>query len=166
MNNNRTRTVASVIVAASLIPAAPAAAAGPPILVITDHPVDNVISRIDSDPCTGARIMLTGTETGVIHVTRFADGTVHFSVALHTSFVADLDPSGLRDAVGTYTVRGGGNGSLNTDGTAFDQAEASFAGNGELARPDGSTARFHLNTHTVFGPDGLPKVDLAHAHCS
>ena len=99
-------------------------------------------------------------------MTRFADGTVHFSVELHASFVADLDPSGLRDAVGTYTVRGGGNGAIHNDGTAFDQAEASFAGNGELTRPDGSTARFHLNTQSVFGPDGLPKMDLAHAHCS
>jgi len=166
MSNHRTRTLASIsALAAILLTAAPAAATGPPILTITEHPVDNVISRIDNDPCTGAQVLLTGTETGVLHVTRFADGTVHFSLALHTSFVADLQPSGLRDAVGTYTVRGGGNGSLNTDGSAFDRAEASLTVNGEANRPDGTSIRFHQNTHSVFGAGGLPKLDLAHAHC-
>jgi len=166
MSNHRTRTLASIsAVAAILLTAAPAAASGPPILPTAAHPVENVLSRIDNDPCTRARILLTGTETGVLHVTRFADGTVHFSVALHTSFVADLDPSGLRVLVGTYTVRGGGNGSLNTNGSAFDRAEASLTLNGEANRPDGTPIRFHQNTHTVFGADGLPDLDLAHAHC-
>jgi hypothetical protein len=117
-------------------------------------------------PCTGAPLVLTSTETGVIHVTRFADGTVHFTVSLRVTFVADLQPSdGLTDATGTYTVHGGGNGSLNTDGTAFDKAEGSFTITGAGANTDGSTFRFHHGAHTVFGPDGLPKLDFAHTNC-
>ena len=153
------------VAAAALLPTGTAAAAGPPILTVTEHPVDDVVTQLDRDPCTGAPILLTARQTGVLHVTRFADGTVHFTVTLHADYVADLYPDGGRDGVGSYVVHAAGNGALNTDGSAFGRAEGSYTLDGTAIRPDGSTDRFHRNTHTVFGPDGLPAVDLAHATC-
>ena len=135
------------------------------MLVVTDHPLNEVVTRVDSDPCTGVPVLLTATETGVLHVTRLPDGSVSFTVALRARFAADFWPDGGSDATGAYTVHGGGSGYLNLDGTAFDHGELTRTVDGSGTRSDGSTFRFHLNSHTVFGPGGLPRTELAHAHC-
>jgi hypothetical protein len=82
------------------------------------------------------------------------------------NFVAVLWPGGEPDAVGTYTVHGGGNGAIHFDGSAFDQAETSATVNGSGTRPDGAFFRFHRADHAVFGSDGVPRLALEHSDCN
>jgi len=148
---------------------APAAhAAGPPVEHWTMYVVDEVSVGIDVHPCTGQLAQLTLVESGIIHFAGYADGTVHFTGTLRDTFSADALPAdGTPDATGSVTVRFGGNGLLNEDGTASGKAQAAFNLNGRGTNADGSTFGFHENAKTVFDADGTPKLELfkAKANC-
>ncbi len=161
-NRRIVRRVAPVAVAGLLLLTAGAALAqGPPVVNQTDHVVNETSTVIDVHPCTGQPAELTVTESGVIHFSAFADGTVHFTGTLHGSFSADALPTdGIPDATGTTIVWFGGNGKLLEDGSAFGKAQSAFTLTIKGTNADGSTFRVHQNGNAVFDPDGSPKLEF------
>ena len=138
-----------------------ALAQGPPIVNQTDHIVNETSTAIDVHPCTGEPAELTLTESGVIHFSAFADGTVHFTGTLRGTFSADALPTdGIPDATGTTIVWFGGNGKLLEDGSAFGKAQSAFTSTIKGTNADGSTFRVHQNGNVVFDPDGNPKLEF------
>ena len=83
--------LAGAITAVIAIPAA----AEPPIVDKTIVFKGNSGSQPDTNPCTGSPAIdyaLAG--RGTIHLTVFADGTIHVSMAFHTDFLVDtIDPA-------------------------------------------------------------------------
>jgi len=149
-----------------LLTPATASANGPPVVNTTDHLVNVTETFIDVHPCTGEPAAITVTQTGVIHFSFFADGTVHITGTLRGPFSADLLPAdGLPDATGTFTTWFGGNGLLLEAGGAVGKGEVASTLNGKGTNADGSTFKFHANGHTVFDAAGVPKLDFAKAHC-
>jgi hypothetical protein len=143
-----------------------AVAKGPPVVNKTDHLVNETDTQIDVHPCTGVPVELTLVETGVIHFSFFADGTVHITGTLRGTFSADVLPAdGIPDATGTFTTWFGGNGLLLEEGGATGKAQAAFTLNGRGVNADGSTFRFHQNGNTVFDENGVPKLDFSKARC-
>ena len=141
-------------------------AKGPPVVNQTDHFVNETSTNLDVHPCTGVPVELTLVETGVIHFSAFADGTVHFTGTLRGTFSADnLPTDGVPDATGTFTTWFGGNGLLLEEGGAIGKAQSAFTLNGRGTNADGSTFRFHQNGNTVFDENGVPKVDFAKSRC-
>ena len=164
---HRSLTAAGLlVVVALLVFGASAAAKGPPVVNQTDHEVNETSTNLDVHPCTGAPVELTLVETGVIHFSFFADGTVHISGTLRGTFSADLLPTdGVPDATGTFTTWFGGNGLLLEEGGATGKAQSAFTLNGRGVNADGSTFRFHQNGNTVFDENGVPKLDFSKARC-
>ena len=159
---------AFLVLVAALLVAAPAAAQGPPVERSTERIVNETDTFIDVHPCTGQAAEITTVDNGMIHFAAFADGTVHFTGTLRSTFSADLLPAdGIPDASGRTTTWFGGNGLLNEDGTASGKAQTAFTFNGRGTNADGSRFTFHQNGNTVFDPNGVPKVDVFHdtAHC-
>ena len=155
-----------LVVVAPLVFGTSAAAKGPPVVNQTDHEVNETSTNLDVHPCTGAPVELTLVETGVIHFSFFADGTVHISGTLRGTFSADLLPTdGVPDATGTFTTWFGGNGLLLEEGGATGKAQSAFTLNGRGVNADGSTFRFHQNGNTVFDENGVPKLDFSKASC-
>jgi hypothetical protein len=143
-----------------------AVAKGPPVVNQTDHLVNETSTQIDVHPCTGVPVELTLVETGVIHFSAFADGTVHFTGTLRGTFSADALPTdGVPDATGTFTTWFGGNGLLLEEGGATGRAQSAFTLNGRGTNADGSTFSFHQNGNTVFDEAGVPKLDFAKSSC-
>jgi hypothetical protein len=141
-------------------------AKGPPVVNQTDHVVNETSTQLDVHPCTGVPVELTLVETGVIHFSAFADGTVHFTGTLRGTFSADALPTdGVADATGTFTTWFGGNGLLLEEGGAIGKAQSAFTLNGRGVNADGSTFRFHQNGNTVFDENGVPKLDFSKASC-
>jgi len=87
------RAALLVVVGLLLATAGGALAQGPPIVNQTDHIVDETSTNVDGHPCTGEPAELTVSESGVIHLSIFADGTVHFTGTLHGRFSADALPT-------------------------------------------------------------------------
>jgi hypothetical protein len=144
-----------------LLTAGGALAKGPPIVNQTDRVVNETSIFEDVHPCTGASGEITLTESGVIHFSAFADGTVHFTGTLRGTFSFDALPTdGIPDATGTTVVWFGGNGLLNEDGTAYGKAQSAFTLNGKGTNADGTTFGFHQNGNVVFDPDGTPKLEF------
>ena len=141
-------------------------AKGPPVVNQTDHFVDETSTQIDVHPCTGEPVELTLVETGVIHFSAFADGTVHFTGTLRGTFSADALPAdGVPDVTGTFTTWFGGNGLLLEEGGAIGKGQGAFTLNGRGVNADGSTFRFHQNGNTVFDENGVPRLDFFKARC-
>ena len=141
-------------------------AKGPPVVNQTDHIVNETSTQDDVHPCTGVPVELTLVETGVIHFSAFADGTVHFTGTLRGTFSADALPAdGVPDATGTFTTWFGGNGVLLEEGGAIGKAQNAFTLNGRGVNADGSTFRFHQNGNTVFDENGVPKLEFFKARC-
>jgi hypothetical protein len=139
---------------------------GPPVVKQTDQLVNEESTQVDVHPCTGVPVQLTLVETGMIHFSAFADGTVHFTGTLRGTFSADnLPADGVPDATGTFTTWFGGNGLLLEEGGAIGKAQSAFTLNGRGTNADGSTFRFHQNGNTVFDQDGVPKLDFANSRC-
>jgi hypothetical protein len=144
-----------------LLTAGAALAQGLPVVNQTDHVVNETSTVIDVHPCTGQPAELTVTESGVIHFSAFADGTVHFTGTLHGSFSADALPTdGIPDATGTTIVWFGGNGMLLEEGGALGKAQSAFTLTIKGTNADGSTFRVHQNGNVVFDPDGSPKLEF------
>ena len=60
-------------------------------------------TTIDAHPCTGPQAELTVIQSGVIHFSAFADGTVHFTGTLRGTFSSDALPAdGIPEATGRY----------------------------------------------------------------
>ncbi len=124
--------------------------------------VNETSTVIDVHPCTGQPAELTVTETEVIHLSVFADGTVHFTGALRGTFSADALPAdGIADATGRFVASFGGNGMLLEEGGAVGKGVGTFTFNGKGTSADGSTFGFHENQHTVFGAGGVRKLELS-----
>jgi hypothetical protein len=141
-------------------------AMGPPVVNETDHVVNETSTQNDVHPCTGEPVELTLVESGVIHFSAFADGTVHITGTLRGTFSADTLPAdGVPDATGTFTTWFAGNGLLLEEGGATGKGEVAFTLNGRGANADGSTFSFHQNGHTVFDENGVPKLDFFRSHC-
>jgi len=172
MSQKRTivQSVALAAVAGLLLATAGGAfAQGPPVVNQTDRIVNETSTVIDVHPCTGQPAELTMVESGVIHFSAFADGTVHFTGTLRGTLSADALPvDGTPDATGRFVVWFGGNGLLLEEGGAVGKGEGSFTLNGRGTNADGSTFSFHQNGHTVFDADGVPKLDFfkVRARCS
>jgi hypothetical protein len=171
MSRQRTMIRASVALAATagllILTQGTALAQGPPIVQQTDHLVNQVEISIDVQPCTGQPAELTVTESGRIHFTLFADGTVHFTGTLHGTLSADALPAdGIPDATGTFTTHFGGNGLLLEQGGAIGKGEGGSTVNLRGTNADGSAFRSHAQEHTVFDSAGVPKLDFSKARCN
>ena len=141
-------------------------AKGPPVVNETDQFVNETSTQLDVHPCTGVPVELTLVETGVIHFSAFADGTVHFTGTLRGTFSADTLPTdGVADATGTFTTWFGGNGLLLEEGGAIGKGQGAFTLNGRGVNADGSRFSFHRNGNTVFDENGVPKLDFFKARC-
>jgi hypothetical protein len=150
-----------------LLTAGGALAQGPPVVKVTEPLVNEPTTDTGVHPCTGQPAELTLVESGVIHFSAFADGTVHFTGTLRGTFSIDAVPAdGIPDATGRFVEWFGGNGLLLEEGGAVGKAETSFTLNGNGTNADGSTFRFHENGHTVFDSAGVPKLDFDKAHCA
>ena len=163
----RSLAVAGLLVVVGLLAFGTSAfAKGPPVVNQIDHEVNETSTQLDVHPCTGEPVELTLVETGVIHFSFFADGTVHITGTLRGTFSADLLPTdGVPDATGSFTTWFGGNGLLLEEGGATGKGQAAFTLNGRGTNADGSTFRFHQNGNTVFDENGVPKLDFAKASC-
>jgi hypothetical protein len=145
-----------------LVTAGGAIAKGPPIVNQIDRLVNETSTVIDVHPCTGEPAELTVTETGVIHLSVFADGTVHFTGTLRGTFSADALPAdGIAEATGRFVVWFGGNGLLLEEGGAVGKGVTTFTFNGKGTNADGSTFSFHQNDHIFFDVNGVPKLEFS-----
>jgi hypothetical protein len=172
MNLKKKRIAGAVLVAAVtgvfVVTGGGALANGPPVVNQIDRFVDQTSIVHDVHPCTGQPAELTVTESGVIHLSIFADGTVHFTGTLRGTFSADALPTdGIVDATARFVTWFGGNGMLLEEGGAVGKAVTTSTLNGKGTNADGSTFSFHRNAHTVFGDGGIPKLELSNvrAHC-
>lgn len=151
----------AAVVGLLLATAGGAFAQGPPVVKVTERLVNETSTNIGVHPCTGQPVELTLVESGVIHFSAFADGTVHFTGTLRGTFSADAIPAnGTPDATARFVTWFGGNGMLLEEGGAVGKGEGSFTFNGKGTNADGSTFSFHQNGHAVFDADGLPKLDF------
>ena len=163
----RSLTAAGLLVVLGLLAFGTSAfAKGPPVVNQIDREVNETSTNLDAHPCTGVPVELTLVETGLIHFSFFAGGTVHITGTLRGTFSADALPTdGVPDATGTFTTWCGGNGLLLEEGGATGKAQSAFTLNGRGVNADGSTFRFHQNGNTVFDENGVPKLDFAKASC-
>jgi hypothetical protein len=160
-SKKRLGCAAATVAALLLLTAGGAVAQGPPIVNQTDHVIDETSTQIDVHPCTGQPAELTLTESGVIHFSAFADGTVHITGTLRGTFSADLLPTdGVPDATGRTIVWFGGNGKLLEDGGAFGKAQTAFTLTIQGTNADGTKFSVHQNGNAVFDPDGAPKLEF------
>jgi hypothetical protein len=163
MSPSKTRLGCAAVAVAGLllVTTGGAFAKGPPVVNQTDHFVNETTTEIDVHPCTGQPAELTVTESGVIHFSAFADGTVHFTGTLHGTFSADALPTdGIPDATGTAIVWFGGNGKLLEEGGASGKAQSAFTLTIKGTNADGTKFSVHQNGNAVFDPDGVPKLEF------
>jgi hypothetical protein len=160
-NRSRAGIALVAVIGWLLLTTTSALAQGPPIVKQTERLVDETSTEIDVHPCTGQPAELTLVQSGVIHFSAFANGTVHFTGTLRGTFSADALPTdGIPDATGEFVVTFGGNGMLLEEGGAIGKGVGTFILNGGGTNADGSTFTFHENEHTVFDADGVPKLDF------
>jgi hypothetical protein len=80
---------------ATLAVASTASASGPPIVNETRVTTGSSVQP-DTNPCTGAPAINPSSGQETFHITAFADGTIHVTVAIHSEFLIDtIDPSGV-----------------------------------------------------------------------
>jgi hypothetical protein len=157
----RTGVALLAITGLLVLSVASAPAQGPPVVNQTDHIVNETSITVDAHPCTGQPAELTVIQSGVIHFSAFADGTVHFTGTLRGTFSADALPAdGIPEATGRFVGWFGGNGLLLEEGGAVGKGEGAFTLNGRGTNADGSSFSFHQNGHTVFDADGVPQLDF------
>jgi hypothetical protein len=68
-------------------------------------------------------------------------------------------------ANGRFTMWDGGNGMFDENGNLVGKAEQTATLNGNGTRTDGSTFKFHNDSHITTDDIGDPKVAFFHAHC-
>src|SRR5215207_7335004 len=112
------RSLALVAIAGlALFAAATASAQGPPIVNETEHFANEPDVFVDVNPCDPSQeVEVTSSDTGVIHFTLFADGTVHITGTVRSIVSVDVLPTdGIPDATGRTVVWFGSNGKLDPD---------------------------------------------------
>jgi hypothetical protein len=154
----------------ALFAAASAFAQGPPIVNETDHFANEPDVFIDVNPCDPSQeVEVTSSDTGVIHFTLFADGTVHITGTIRSTFSVDVLPTdGTPDATGRGVTWFGTNGKIDPDtGEAFGKGESTFTFSGHVTFTDGTRISFHQVGHVVFDETGVVKLefDKMTAHC-
>jgi hypothetical protein len=78
MGGARRSLAALAVIAVALFAATAASAGGPPIVNETDHFANEPDVFVDVNPCDPSQeVEVTSSDTGVIHFSLFADGTVH-----------------------------------------------------------------------------------------
>jgi hypothetical protein len=165
------RSLAMVVIAGlALFAAAGASAGGPPISNETEHFANEPDVFVDVNPCDPSQeVEVTSSDTGVIHFTVFADGTVHFTGTVRSTVSIDLLPTdGTPDATGTTVTWFGSNGKIDLDtGEAFGKGESTFTNSGHVTFTDGTRISFHEVAHVLFDLNGVEKVefDKVTTHC-
>jgi hypothetical protein len=165
------RLLAMVAIAGlALFAATTASAAGPPIVNETEHFANEPDVFVDVNPCDPSQeVEVTSSDTGVIHFTVFADGTVHITGTIRSTVSIDVLPTdGTPDATGRTVVWFGSNGKIDPDsGEAFGKGESTFTFSAHLTFTDGTSISFHEVAHVLFDANGVVKVefDKFKAHC-
>jgi hypothetical protein len=165
------RSLAMVAIAGlALFAAATASATGPPIVNETEHFANETDVFVDVNPCDPSQeVEVTSSDTGVIHFTVFADGTVHITGTIRSTVSIDVLPTdGTPDATGRTVVWFGSNGKIDPDtGEAFGKGESTFTFSAHVTFADGTTISFHEVAHVLFDANGVVKVefDRMKAHC-
>jgi len=117
-----------------------ASAGGPPVINETTVTRNNTSVQPDTNPCTGAPAINSSSGQMTSHITLFADGTIHVTVAIHSDFLIDtIDPAGV-DFSGH-----------ETDGVSFEGTNGAATGTGYF-------------TPVVTGTDGTRLVGHEVAH--
>jgi hypothetical protein len=170
MGRARRFLVVAAILGLALFAGASASATGPPIVNQTDHFADVPDVFVDVNPCDPSQeVEVTSIDTGVVHFSLFADGTVHLTGTIRSTVSIDVLPTdGTPDATGRTVSWFGANGEIDSDtGEAFGKGETSFTFNGTVTFTDGTKISFHQNGHIVFDETGVVKVEFfkEFAHC-
>ena len=89
------RSLAAVaIVGVALFAATAASATGPPIVNETDHFANEPDVFVDVNPCDPSQeVEVTSSDTGMIHFSLFADGTVHITGTIRSIVSLDFLPT-------------------------------------------------------------------------
>jgi len=128
------------VMLATMAVAGTASASGPPIILDTTVTRDITSVQPDTNPCTGAPAINSATGQMTSHITVFADGTIHVTVAIHSDFLIDtIDPAGV-DFSGH-----------EADGMSFEGTNGAATGTGHF-------------TPIVTGTDGTRLVGHAVGH--
>jgi hypothetical protein len=164
------RSLAMVAIAGlALFAAAGASAKGPPIVNETTHFADEPAVFVDVNPCDPSQeVEITSSDTGVIHFSLFADGTVHITGTIRSTISVDLLPTdGTPDATGRTVVWFGTNGRIAETGEAFGKGESTFTFNAQVTFADGTRISFHQVGHVVFDETGVVKLEFfkEKVHC-
>jgi hypothetical protein len=170
MGRARRSLAAVAIVGVALFVATAASATGPPIVNETDHFANEPDVFVDVNPCDPSQeVEVTSSDTGVIHFSLFADGTVHITGTIRSIVSLDFLPTdGTPDGTARTVVWFGSNGKLDPDtGEAFGKAESTFTFNGQITLTDGTRISFHQVAHVLFDATGVLKLefDRMTAHC-
>ena len=164
------RSLAMVAIAGlALFAAASASAQGPPIVNETTHFANEPDVFVDVNPCDPSQeVEVTSSDTGVIHFSLFADGTVHITGTIRSTISVDVLPTdGIPDATGRTVVWFGSNGKIDEEGVAFGKGETTFTFSAHVTFTDGTKISFHQVGHVVFDETGIVKVEFfkEKAHC-
>jgi hypothetical protein len=148
-------------------------ASGPPIVNETDHVVNETETFVSGDPCTGAPAEITLVQSGIQHVTFFADGTAHLTETLRGTFAfrqvdAFGNPVGDAYATGSFVSSDSVNGVFDLSTMEpIGKAEITDTLNGGGTRTDGTSFRFHNNEHILLtGSPPSTKLEFFKAHCN
>jgi hypothetical protein len=170
MGRARRSLAALAVIAVALFAAAAASAGGPPIVNETDHFANEPDVFTDVNPCDPSQeVEVTGSDTGVIHFVVFADGTVHITGTVRSTFSVDVLPTdGTPDGTGRAVTWFGTNGKIDPDtGEPFGKGESTFTTSFHVTFADGTRISFHEVAHVLFDANGVVKVefDKPKAHC-
>jgi hypothetical protein len=159
-----------VVVGVALVAAANVSAQGPPVVNETMHFANEPDVFVDVNPCNpGQEVEVTSSDTGVIHFTLFADGTVHITGTIRSTASLDFLPTdGIADGTARVVTWFGSNGKIDPDtGDAFGKGESTFTSSVRVTLADGTRISFHVVAHVVFDATGVEKIsfDKLKAHC-
>src|SRR5512132_1078707 len=152
------RLLALVAIAGlALFAATAASATGPPIVNETDHFANEPDVFTDVNPCDPSQeVEVTSSDTGVIHFMLFADGTVHITGTVRSTFSVDVLPTdGTPDATGGGVTWFGTNGKIDENGDAFGRGESTFTTSFHVTFADGTRIGFHEVAHVLFDENGV-----------
>ena len=170
MGRARRSLAALAIVGVALFAATAASATGPPIANETEHFANEPDVFVDVNPCDPSQeVEVTSSDTGVIHFSLFADGTVHITGTVRSTFSVDVLPTdGTPDATGRGVTWFGTNGKIDPDtGEAFGKGESTFTTSVHVTFTDGTRISFHQVGHVLFDETGVVKLEFfkEKAHC-